>query len=136
MSTRNDIAHSSDALAHALDIEDMDAAVVHELKNSLTAVKALVQLGRLKDALVNLVTNGIEATPPGPRCHGSGCRCSQGLQADARRPQHHARPETSIEHPPGAGRHASRPHIAGQRSDLNAARSSAVKSCGCSQAAK
>ena len=45
MSTRNDIAHTSDALAHALDVEHMDAAVVHELKNSLTAVKALVQLG-------------------------------------------------------------------------------------------
>ena len=146
MSTGNDIAHNSDALAHALEGEHMDAAVVHELKNSLAAVKALVQLGsrnpaeaasherlilvereltrmqetlqrqlsscrsaglrptrvdlralvtetllllsaqakearvklsshghatveadarRLKDALVNLVTNAIEATPPG-----------------------------------------------------------------------
>jgi two-component system, NtrC family, sensor histidine kinase HydH len=146
MSTRTEIAHKSDALARALDLDQMDVNVVHELKNSLTAVKALVQLGsrdpaeaasherlilvereltrmqetlqrclsssrrvelrptrvdlgvlvsdtllllsaqakearvklfshghaiveadprRLKDALVNLVTNGIEATPPG-----------------------------------------------------------------------
>jgi signal transduction histidine kinase len=34
-----------DALARTLDVDRMDMKVAHELKNSLTAVKALVQLG-------------------------------------------------------------------------------------------
>ncbi len=34
-----------DALARTRDVDQMDMKVVHELKNSLTAVKALVQLG-------------------------------------------------------------------------------------------
>jgi two-component system, NtrC family, sensor histidine kinase HydH len=45
MSRRTDTARRCDALARPLDVEHMDVTVAHDLKNSLTAVKALVQLG-------------------------------------------------------------------------------------------
>jgi signal transduction histidine kinase len=45
MSTKTETTPRSNALARLIDGEHMDLAVVHDLKNSLTAVKALVQLG-------------------------------------------------------------------------------------------